>query len=208
MTRVEQATRPAVVWALLRRAVSYELSMWRALYRWILRRPATTEPGARTFGYAWHVGPVLWVFIIVSAAEIPAVHLLLPWESVRGVALVLGVYGLLWMFGLLASMKVNLHVVAPSGLRIRYGPSIDVAVPWSAVASVGPRNRNLDRSRTLQTEGSALHIAVSSRTSVDIVFRAPTVLGLPGGDTEPLTELRVYADDPAGFVAAAREHLA
>jgi hypothetical protein len=51
---------------LLRQALSYELGLWRSLYRWMFRRPL----GAGTFGYASPVTPLLAAFIGVSAIEI------------------------------------------------------------------------------------------------------------------------------------------
>jgi hypothetical protein len=41
-----------VVLRLARRAVSFELGMWRSLYRWISRRPLVPDPGAKAFSYA------------------------------------------------------------------------------------------------------------------------------------------------------------
>jgi hypothetical protein len=191
----------------LRRAAQLEATMWRSLFRWVLRRPRTTEPGARTFGYSRTVAPVLFAFIAVSAVELPILHFLLPWPPVRFVADIISVYGLLWMFGLLASLRVNPHIVAASGLRLRGGGgSLDVTIPWEYVASVRATNRSLPGKDT-QVNGAVLSIGVLKQTSVDVTFRQPTILELPKGDTEPVTELRFAADDPGALVAAAREHL-
>ncbi len=43
-------------------------------------------------------------FIFVSVLELVVVHLLLPWETVRLIADVLSIWGLVWMVGFLASM--------------------------------------------------------------------------------------------------------
>ncbi|MGW5667805.1 hypothetical protein [Micromonospora sp. NPDC003776] len=95
--------------ALLAGAVRYEIGMWRSLFRWLLRRPQTTEPGAEVFGYVGVVQPILIAFIVLSAVEIPIFDLILrhtlPWPSVRTVVLALGVWGLLWMIGLFASVS-------------------------------------------------------------------------------------------------------
>ncbi|WP_155371493.1 hypothetical protein [Catellatospora vulcania] len=197
---------------LIRRLWVYEIAMWRSLYRWTLRRPLVTEPGAAAFGHASSTTPVIWVFIVLSAIEIPAVDLLLPWESARLTLAFLGVYGLVWMVGLLAMVKTHPHVVAPTGLRLRQSATVLLPVPWENVVSVGTRNRSLPTGRTFQYEqtpdGAVLSIVVLSQTNVDIVLREPTVFQLPKGPTEPVTELRVWADDPKAMVAAARGHLA
>jgi hypothetical protein len=57
----------------------------------------------------------------VVAIELVAVHPLLPWEIIRLVADILGLWGLVWMLGLLASLSVHPHLVADAGLRVRHG---------------------------------------------------------------------------------------
>ncbi|MGC5022918.1 PH domain-containing protein [Micromonospora sp. DT47] len=200
---------------LLRRVVAYEVGMWRSLGRWILRRPVTVPPGAAAFGYSGVVTPILGVFIGLSAIEIPVFDLILrhtvPWEWVRKAALGLGIWGLLWMIGLLASLRQHPHVVGEDGLRVRNGTSVDILLPWSAVAAVSARYRSLPSSRTIQLEqedGAAiLNVGTGSQTSVDVVLREPLAVPLPAGPSAPVTELRCYADDPDALVARVRRHL-
>jgi hypothetical protein len=202
-----------IVLRLARRAVVYEIGMWRSLYRWVSRRPATTEPGAEAFGHAGASRPILLTLIGVSAIEVPILDVILSHtglEWLRPTALGLGIYGLLWMLGLLASQQVTPHVVGPGGLRVRSGTTIDVTVPWQAVATVAARYRSLPSGRTVQVEGDpgrVLSIAAMSQTSVDVTLRTPTALGLRGGPSEPVTELRFYADQPDALVAHARRLL-
>lgn len=212
MTGTDRRTRRAAALTLARKAIRYELLMWRSLYRWTLRRPRAWSPGAALFPYAATLTPLLLAFIGVSAIEIPILHLILPWETVRLVADVLGIYGLFWMVGILAGMRVHPHVVSDEGVRIRYGFTVDVTIPWDAIASVRTRNRPLPKNRTVQVEptehGLAAHIVVLSQTNVDIALRRPATVALPQTGGEPIGELRCYADDPAAFVARARAHLA
>jgi hypothetical protein len=194
---------------LARLALVYELNMWRSLYRWILRKPPT---GGRPFRYAAPVIPIIWTFIVLSAIEIPMADLLLPWQSLRIALLALGAWGLTWMIGLLASMYVNPHAVGDAGLRVRYGLSVDFTVPWTAIASIRPNSRPLQSSRTVQFEqtsaGLVLSVAVGSQTAVDITLHNPMVVRLPSGDSKPVVEIRVNADDAEALVAAARQHVA
>jgi hypothetical protein len=44
----------------------------------------------------------------------------------------------------------------------------------------------------------------ASQTSVDVRLRRPTTFPLPKGESEPVEELRLYADDPDAFVRKAR----
>ena len=196
--------------ALTRRAVLFELRLWRSLYRWIFRRPLRLEPGAATFGYSDIVMPAFIGFIVVTAIEIPVLHLILPWQTVRIILFILGVQGLLWMIGLLASLRIHPHVVGASGLRVRNGSSIAIDIPWDAIAAIRTRIRSLPTGKTIQfdpDDASVLSIAMSSQTNVDVVLREPMTVPLPGRAGRPITELRFFADDQRGLADRAREHL-
>jgi hypothetical protein len=185
----------------------YETGIWRSLYRWVARRPAAA--GGEPFPYAGAVTPVLWAFIVVSAIEVPVVHLRMPWEVVRRVALVLGAYGVVWMIGMLASMRVHPHVVEPAGLRVRYGFAVDVLVPWERIAEVRYRMRALEGVRSIQVHGDGdtrvLSLGVGSQTTVDVVLREPVLLPVRQAAGEPVAQLRLHADDPRRLVTRLRE---
>jgi hypothetical protein len=193
--------------SLVRRAVRYELGMWVSLFRWITGRPRNRDPQARTFGYASAVTPVFGAFIGVSAIELPILHFVLPWEPVRIAADALGFYGLFWMFGLLASFRVNRHAVGPEGLRIRHGASVDLLVPWDAVAGITRKYRSASGARGIRVADGLLQLVIGGQTSIDVELREPIVVRLPAGDSPPLRRLRFHADDADALVAAARDHL-
>jgi len=148
-------------------------------------------------------------FIFVSLLELPVVHLLLPWDTVRLVALVLSVWGLLWMVGFLASMKVFPHLLDDDGLRVRHGTTVDVRIPWEAIASVTSRRGSVPARKTVSVErsddGIVLNVAVLKQTKVDVVLHQPTRVDPDG--TEEMTAVRFYVDNPRALVAAARERL-
>lgn len=208
-----RAARTAAL-PLLRKAAAYEVVMWRSLYRWVLRRPLPREAGTEDFGYSGAVTPILTVFIVLSVIEIPVLDLILrhvlPWDGVRLAALAVGVYGVLWMIGLMASLRVHPHTVGPAGLRLRNGGTLEVTVPWDAVAAVRKRHRSLPSSRAVQVEqvgdATILHLG-GNQTSVDVVLRRPVRFDVPRGPEEPVAEVRFYADDPDALVARARRHL-
>ena len=124
--------------------IRFEVGIWKSLFLWVTRRVAGMHPGAEAFAYHRQIAPILGAFIFVSVIELPVVHLLIPWDTVRLVVLFLSVWGLLWMVGLLASMKVFPHLLDADGLRIRYGTSVEVRVPWDAVESVGAKRRSVE----------------------------------------------------------------
>jgi hypothetical protein len=151
VTATERASGAAAGLRLVRRVLAYEVGMWRNLYRWVFRRPVTFEPDAVALGYAGMLTPFLIAFIAVSAVEIPVLHLLLPWETARLVADILGVYGLLWMVGLFAANRAHPHIVGRFGLRIRNGHAVDLLLAWDDVASMRTRGRDLP-GRTVQLD--------------------------------------------------------
>lgn len=199
---------------LARRAVAYEWGMWRSLARWVLRRPYPVAPGAETFAYVGVVQPILGVFIALSTIEIPVLDLILRhtvgWPTVRHAAIGLGVWGVLWMVGLLASLRIHPHVVDDTGLRIRNGVSLDVTIPWCAIARVEARYRSLPSSRAVQydpDDPTVLNLGVGSQTAVDVLLREPLSVRLPKGPSAPVREIRLYADDPKTLVNSARRHI-
>jgi hypothetical protein len=190
----------------MRKVMAYEAAMWRGLYRWITRRPLVLAPGDVAFGHAGPVKPIFAVFIVLSALEIPIVDLVVsrvvPWTPVRFIVLAGGAYGLVWMFGLLGALLTSPHVVGDAGIRVRNGTSVDVTIPWEAVASVSHRYRSLPSSRAVQVEGAVLSLGTGSQTSVDVTLREPLTLPV---HKEPVREVRFYADDPKALVALSRE---
>lgn len=197
----------------LRRVAALEIAMWRSLSAWLRRKPPALGPGDEAFSYLGVVKPVLGVFIGLSAVEIPIFDLiirrLVPWEPARWIALGLGVWGLLWMIGLYASMKINPHLAGPAGLRVRMGSATDLTVDWADVDTVRKSYRSPPSSKSVQVERegdrTVLSIVTGGQTSVDVRLRRPVSFGLPQGPAEPAHELRLYADDPDGLVRACRQ---
>ncbi|MFI6763739.1 hypothetical protein ACIBF5_31910 [Micromonospora sp. NPDC050417] len=202
--------------SMLRRALATEGAMWRSLYVWMRHRPLPLTPGDEPYGYLGVVKPILGVFIGLSVVEIPIFDLIVthvvPWQPARWIVLVLGVWGVLWMIGLFASMKLNPHVVSDAGVRVRMGAGIDFTIAWERIDTVGKVYRSLPSGKSVQVEEvgerRVLQIVVGSQTSVDIRLRQPTTFELPKGRTDLVDEVRLYADDPDGFFQQARTRLA
>ncbi|GAA2525924.1 hypothetical protein [Pilimelia columellifera] len=195
------------VLSLLATVVRFEATIWRNLWRWARRLPPRTGPGEVGFGYDQAVAPLLRIFIIVSAVEIPIFHLIVPWPTVRLLVDLAGVYGLIWMFGLLATMRQEPHAVGPSGVRVRFGILGRIVLSWDSIADVGVRDRTLPPgSPQVEQDGElrAVHIPVAQQTNLDITLGAPMTLPLRRARGRPVNQLRIFADDPDGFVAAVR----
>ena len=195
--------------ALFRRVVSFELGLYRSLFRWVTRHPDVPSD-AVAFAYIGAVAAILWAFIFGSATELMVLHLILPWETVRIIVDVLSIWGLAWMLGMMASLRVHPHLVSDSGLRIRHGATTDMAVRWDDIATIRVRERSRDKSRAVQLdrdEGSAvLNVVIGSRTNVDITLRGPLVVQLRTGE-ESVTEFRFYVDDARELVRRVRGYV-
>lgn len=193
--------------ALARRAVLLELALYRSLARWVTRRPKGPA-GAVAYAYVGALELVLWAFIVVGAVELVVLHLIVPWEALRIAFDIISLWGLIWMLGFSASLHVHPHLVTASGLRVRYGATIDVTVPWDAIATIGVRERSRDKSKTVQVDrverGAVLNVVTASRTNVDLTLNRPLEVPLPKG-AESITELRFYADDARGLANRVRE---
>ncbi len=203
---------PRRLYALARHAVVFELRLYRSLLSWLLRRPDLGRPEDTVFTYARDVTPVLWLWIFGSAAELPLVHVLVPWEGPRVALLVVGVWGLVWMVGLLASLSVHPHLLGPAALRVRHGAAHSITLPWRSVASVTHRRQDLDSSVwTLQPrhteEGTDLQVGVSGQVNVHVRLHEPTVVATAKGALE-IVELSFFADEPRAVVLHARRLLA
>jgi hypothetical protein len=199
---------PGRLYALARHAVVFELRLYRSLVRWLVRRPDLGGPADQPFTYAKTVTPVMWLWIFASAAELPLVHLLVPWEGVRIALLVVGVWGLVWMVGLLASLYVYPHLLGTTTLVVRHGASHRIVVPWDSVAAVSRRQQDLESTVwTLQPrqvdDRVDLQVGVSGQVNVHVELREPTTVSTAKGDME-LVALSFFADDPRALVTRAR----
>jgi len=183
----------------LRWVVRLEMSIWKSLFLLLAHR--VSGSGTR-FPYGSAVTPILAVFIVVGAVETVVFHVIIPWETVRLLCDVVSVWGLLWMIGYFASIRVHPHLVTPAGLRVRSGTSVDLFVPWSSVASVEVRRHNVDKDRRLIVEDGVASVPQTKETHVDVRLSSP--VETPKG---PVNEVRLHVDDPKSLVAFCRELL-
>ncbi len=192
-------------WA--RRAVQMELGIWQSLYRFAARRPRVPT-GSTGFTYHQAVLAVLVTFIVVSAVELVVVDVLVHrWPLVRIPLLIVGVWGLLWMSGLLAAMVTRPHAVGPEGIRARYATDVDVELPWDAIDAVVRRTRTREEKAPRLAHGDdVLHLWMQDRTNVDVDLDRPVDIRLPEG-TATVRRISLFADDPTAFLAAVREHV-
>jgi hypothetical protein len=209
--RARSLPRPiAILW----RALKVELLLYASTARAIARRPAVPR-GAEGFGYHRQTLSVLVIFAVLSAVELVVVDLIVHrWPTIRLPLLILGIWGVLWMVGLICNHLVRPHTVGPAGIRVRNGLDLDLALPWGVVDSVALRMVTVEPKTprlTSDDDGTTLSIRVSEATNVEIDLLAPTRARLPGrspkGGLHEIVRVRLWADDPDAFLAAARRHI-
>lgn len=205
-----------------KRALLLELAIYANIGRFIARRPAIPR-SAVGFSYHKPVLTVLIIFIALSAFEIPIVDLIVhQWPVVRVLFLILGIWGVTWMFGFLCAYLMKPHTVGPEGIRIRQGLEVDLAFSWDDIASV-TRNKRVDEPKSprfeevagaAEDDGDAARILVyrmQDETDIEIELERPTVVRLPGGGAkggeQTITGLRIWVDDPRAFMDEVRKHL-
>lgn len=198
----------------LARAVRMELRIYDSIGRAITRRPAIDRGGS---GFTYHrpVLTILIIFIALSALEIPILDLIVHrWPVVRIIVLIVGIWGLTWMIGLLCAYFMRPHVVAPGGIRIREGLETELFLSWDDIASVG-RVRQVDPPKSPRfsdtEDGRLLSLRMQDETNIEIRLERPTSVRLAGrppkGGIHDVEVVRLWTDDPAGYLAAVDRHM-
>ena len=206
----EGASSPRRLAGAVRDAVLLELALYRSLARWVMRRP-DVPAGSTPIGYAQLVGPMLWLWIFGSATEAVVAEVVLRkidagWaEAIRLPVLVLGIWGVLWMLGMLASYRVRPHLLTEDRLRVRNGARTWADVPLEAVTRTQSVEHELPGViKAIHLEGTLLLVGVSSRTNLELVLAGPTVVRTSKGE---MTADRVglWVDDPRAVAAQLRQ---
>lgn len=194
----------------LHRAWIAELRVYSSIARAVARRPAIPQ-GGTGIGYHRPVLTVLFIFIGLSAVEIPILDLIVhPWPAVRIPLLILGIWGVTWMVGLLCAMLMRPHSVGPDGIRVRGGLELDIPVGWADIASIAI-SRRVDEPRQPRVTGSEYAERMQDETNIEIELERAVMIRLPGlapkGGTHRVDRIRLWADDPRAFLDAARPFL-
>lgn len=188
---------PGLVWE----AIVLEVALYRSLARWVARRP-DVPAGTTPIGYAQLVGPMLWLWIFGSATEVVVVEVVLRqvesgWvEAVRMPLLVIGIWGVLWMLGMMAAYRVRPHLLTHERLRIRNSARTWVDLPLDAIAATRAVEHALPGIvRAVHHEDGLLLVGVSSRTNLELVLTGPTALRTSMGEIAA-ERIGLWVDEP------------
>jgi hypothetical protein len=121
---------------------------------------------------------------------------------------VLSVWGLLWMLGLLASLRTNPHVVSGAGLRLRSGFQFDASIPWEQIFAIRHRRSSAHRKLHVEHNQSGASVALQRASNLEVVFREPLPADFLDGRQPRVDTIHFYADNPSALLAAAQTQLA
>lgn len=214
--------RPVTFWRrtrnIARRALRLELRIYESLWRVVSRRTKLPDR-ARGFRYHRPVTTILFIFIVLSAVEIPIIDAIVHrWLPIRIAFLALGIWGLTWMIGLYCAYLTRPHSVGPGGVGIREGLELDINIDWADITAILPHKTAVDPSdpdrpkgRLTYEEGERIcAVRIAHETNLELVLTGPTGIRLPGlppkGGAQQVTRIRFWADDPDGLLAAARDY--
>lgn len=189
------------------RLIAAEARTLASLVRWIARR-SDVPAGATAIGYSRRTLGMPIAMVAAALIELVAIHLLVPWPTVRLVLDLLGAYALLVVLGWLAGRIVRPHLVIGGELILRSGPHVCARVPLDAVAAVRRDRRLSPTSAAIDTasgaEGDAARVLAlpgPDGTSVTLVLDRSvkaSVPGLPwaGPGVREVSEVRLHVDEP------------
>lgn len=161
--------------------------------------------GDRSFGYSAQVRPFLWVFLVLTPAEILLVELLVPWYWLRAVLLafgLLGALGLAWQLWMLYKFK---HEIDDEYLWLRYAREFEYRIPLAAIETVthGMTSRSTNKTRSV-VDGT-LVLEISNSTNVLVQLNEPQEVDLGRQGTHAVRKIEFWTDSPDEMVRALRK---
>jgi hypothetical protein len=173
-----------------------EIRLFQAIWQVTTGR-RDVQPGEAGIGYARGRLFTELAFVLLSVAEMVAVHLLVPWDSLGPVAwlrtplLLVSAYGVVWIALWMVAERTRPHLVTDEGLVLRWGHLPIATVPWELIAEVRERKRySADESRLthdIPLQGTNLDIELHTPMDARIPFkrRRRNVSGISLGVDDP-----------------------
>lgn len=172
-----------------------------ALFRWGVA--PEIPAGAQGFAYHRHLQPMMIALLVISCIEITVTHLLVAHWS-RTAALVMFVISdvsLLYLIGLIRSLRLSPVLLTETGVRLRAGLLVDRTIPYAAIAAV-TANPDGETVRALDS----WNIALLAWPNMLIRLSEP----LPPRSRwrrDPVRAVALRLDEPGPFLDALRRKL-
>lgn len=179
------------------RYLRQELMMVRALLMLLTGRRDVAE-GEQPIPYASSLVVLLMAVTVGDGVAAVLLHRLLP-AGLRTAALVLGIVGVVWLLGFVASLICYPHVVSADRLRLRFSVFHDITVPTAAVRSVGTTSRTPRSQKVAELFDDELVMAVSGQSGVVVDLDAASFVSLNPNvsDAGTLNRITFHADEPS-----------
>ncbi|GAA3010443.1 hypothetical protein GCM10020229_22630 [Kitasatospora albolonga] len=194
----------------LRRLALFDLRGMQSLWLLARRRRHGVPPGATAVPYEREERGTLLVLLFVVVVEGIATELLLRGvgapEWLRGLLLVLDVYGVLAVAAIGAARVTRPHVVSGTDLRIRSGAFFDLRVPLALVSAVRTE-LNFNEEKAVSVADGRCAVSAGSRTNLVVELAAPVTVTRPLGRPAEADRVHFFADDPVTAAAALRARL-
>ena len=122
--------------------------------------------------------------------------------------LVIGVWSLLWVLGLLASLRTNPHVVGETGLRLRSGFQFDAQIAWEQISAIRLRRSSAHRKLQIEHDQTRAKVALQGTGNLEVVFREPIPVRFLDRQQANVNAIYFNADSPTALLTAAKAYLA
>ncbi|SMY11172.1 hypothetical protein [Brevibacterium jeotgali] len=200
---VRQLVRESVPAPVVRFA-RFEILLWVSAGRWVARRPLVPADG-RGVTFHRHEMPVLLAFAGLGVVEIVVAHWLLPWPVARIAALLLGVMGVLWVLGFIASLSTRPHWVTDRVLGVRVDSDTMIRVDLSSIAVVTvamhhSAENGVQVVPSPSGRGEAVSVARHGQTNISVSLEHGTALDVPGHGVVEVTRLSFWVDEPESLL--------
>jgi hypothetical protein len=171
--------------------------LWMAIFTWVKPKLAPTERAFTSYGT---FAAVLVAIVTLSIVEVGILHLILARFSVTAawVATAIGVLALVYIVGILKSLKYRPTVVSEHGIVARLGLLHDMSIPATSVAEVVQLAPGTPR------PSEAANLAGITSPNVLIELSIPVLLTDRRGRQRDVRSVALQVDDPTGLVMSAK----
>lgn len=173
-----------------------------ALFRW--SAPADIPAGTRGFAYHRQLAPMMTAMTILSMMEIGVTHLVVShWSRTAATIMaVIGELSLVYLVGVIKSLRLRPVLLTPSGVHLRVGTLVDRVIAFADIAGFEAEPAG-DRVRAADT----LNVGLLAWPNLMIRLREPLPRRGLFGAKPPVAAIAFRLDDPAPFARLLRWRL-
>lgn len=178
------------------RAARYEWSLYRDLWRW--SRGETLVPrNAEALPHQPGRLQLVCMFTVVMLIELVVVHLLLPEGVLRVVALLLSLWGIVFIWALIGSERIRPSYIDSERLVLRRGRKIFANIPLKLITA-----QTRSRSHASETEVSEGELVLGGPAGTDTLIKLSAPVDATEDTypwqkqrTQPVSRVRFYSGE-------------